>query len=253
MQKLIAAAMDRPAGKMFSDQLATKLQTRIHTLDCQRRYCEASHTTKHARAVATNTLLPAGEILDRLLKYETHADRTLIRALDTLARLRGVTVETLGSYHHPDSIYRCDSGRGHDHHGPGRFQGCRVSGRIWMPTTGACFGRLTRRDWLGKLILRIEPIVPTKFETTGCFSRCWKSALDDNGFSPWRRRIVGLARTVVRPARGKCRPASSRRNYGHRRPPSFGFFFENNFHGPSGIERFSQKKHADILVDTSMR
>ncbi len=97
VQKLIAAAMDRLAGEMFSDQLATKLQTRVDTLDYQRRYCETPHTTKHARAVVTGTLLPAGDTLDRLLRYETHADRTLIRALDTLARLRGVTVESLST------------------------------------------------------------------------------------------------------------------------------------------------------------
>jgi len=32
---------------------------------------------------------------DRLLRYESHAERSMIRAIETLSRLRGVTVESI--------------------------------------------------------------------------------------------------------------------------------------------------------------
>ena len=95
--KLIVAAMDRPNGSPLEPHLVHLLNARIDTLEHQRRYCEKPHTDKHQRALMAAALLPAGEVLDRLLRYETHADKTLLRALDTLARLRGVTVETLST------------------------------------------------------------------------------------------------------------------------------------------------------------
>lgn len=40
-------------------------------------------------------MLPHAATLDRLIRYETHADRSLHRALETLAKLRGATVQTI--------------------------------------------------------------------------------------------------------------------------------------------------------------
>lgn len=40
----------------------------------------------------TAALLPDAATLDRLIRYESHADRSLHRALETLAKLRGATI-----------------------------------------------------------------------------------------------------------------------------------------------------------------
>jgi hypothetical protein len=87
----------RPDGNQLGRPLTKIIECRLDTLDHQRRYCQAPATPRFQRQVITGSLLPAGDTLDRLLRYETHADRSLTRALDTLARLRGVTVETLSA------------------------------------------------------------------------------------------------------------------------------------------------------------
>ena len=43
----------------------------------------------------TAALLPEAATLDRLIRYETLADRTLHRSLELLAKLRGATVESI--------------------------------------------------------------------------------------------------------------------------------------------------------------
>lgn len=45
----------------------------------------------------TAALLPDAATLDRLIRYESHADRSLHRALETLAKLRGATIETIAA------------------------------------------------------------------------------------------------------------------------------------------------------------
>ena len=96
-QRLIVEAMQRPAGSPLGRPMTKIIECRLDTLDHQRRYCQAPATPRFQRQVITGSLLPAGDTLDRLLRYETHADKTLVRALDTLARLRGVTVESLST------------------------------------------------------------------------------------------------------------------------------------------------------------
>ena len=87
----------RPEGTPRGRPITKIIECPLDTHDHQRRYCKAPATPRFQRQVITGSLLPAGETLDRLLRYETHADRSLTRALDTLARLRGVTVETLSA------------------------------------------------------------------------------------------------------------------------------------------------------------
>jgi hypothetical protein len=96
-QRLIVEAMQRPEGTPLGRPITKLIECRVDILDHQRRYCHAPATPRFQRQIITGSLLPAGETLDRLLRYETHADRSLIRALDTFARLRGVTVETLSA------------------------------------------------------------------------------------------------------------------------------------------------------------
>jgi hypothetical protein len=62
-------------------------------LECKRQRPDGSPLRRPITKIIECRL----DTLDRLLRYETHADRSLTRALDTLARLRGVTVETLSA------------------------------------------------------------------------------------------------------------------------------------------------------------
>lgn len=45
----------------------------------------------------TAALLPDAATLDRMIRYESNADRSLHKALETLAKLRGATVETVAA------------------------------------------------------------------------------------------------------------------------------------------------------------
>ena len=96
-QRLIAEAMARPEDGPIDRQLVNLITNRLDVLDHQRHACEHPYSNRQHRYLAAAALLPDAVALDRLLRYETHADKTLARALDTLARLRGVTVERLST------------------------------------------------------------------------------------------------------------------------------------------------------------
>lgn len=61
----------------------------------QREVAEQPYTLNEVRRQRTAALLPSKDTLDRLLRYETHADRSLDRALRRFALLRGINVETV--------------------------------------------------------------------------------------------------------------------------------------------------------------
>jgi hypothetical protein len=65
------------------------------TLRQQRLACEDPATAQQHADQQAVSLLPDPAMLDRLLRYETHADRALHRSLELLAKLRGATVETV--------------------------------------------------------------------------------------------------------------------------------------------------------------
>ena len=71
----------------------------------------------------TCALQPDEATLQRLLRYESHAERSLARCLDQLARLRGVTVDRIHAtitHEQPDGITtRFSAERSHQRPRPG--------------------------------------------------------------------------------------------------------------------------------------
>jgi hypothetical protein len=50
---------------------------------------------EHEQQREVAALLPDAATLERLMRYESHAERGIRRALETLARVRGVTVASI--------------------------------------------------------------------------------------------------------------------------------------------------------------
>ena len=82
-----ASGLPPELDALIEEQL-TVLRQRQHT-------CSDPFSCEQATRKKIAAMLPEAQVLDRLLRYETHADRSLHRALETLAKLRGATVETL--------------------------------------------------------------------------------------------------------------------------------------------------------------
>jgi hypothetical protein len=95
--KAIGEAVSRPRGDPVPELLTRLVEQRIRTLCAQRLVCEVPFTVAEWNARGTMGLLPDAGMLDRILRYETHADRSLNRALDTLAKLRGAMVESVAA------------------------------------------------------------------------------------------------------------------------------------------------------------
>ena len=71
------------------------IQGRETELLALRSKCEDPWTDLQHESRCTASLLPEPALLDGLIRYETHTDRTLYRALDQLAKLRGISVDKL--------------------------------------------------------------------------------------------------------------------------------------------------------------
>lgn len=97
IDRLISDARKRSDGEALSDEFVGLVATRIAMLRGQSVVADDPYLLEHAVDKRTASLLPDAATLDRLIRYETHADRTLHRALETLARLRGATVKTLAT------------------------------------------------------------------------------------------------------------------------------------------------------------
>lgn len=95
--RLIGKARKRPPGVSLSAELDRMIRRRIAILRTQRRVCEEPYTDEAWQHKQGAAMLLDDRVMDRLLRYEAHADRTLLRALETLARLRGVRVESLSA------------------------------------------------------------------------------------------------------------------------------------------------------------
>jgi len=94
---LIGQARRRPAGHPLPDVLKDAIATRLATLHAQRQVVQDPDTAQQDKDRRTAALLPDGKTLDRLIRYEGHAERGLSRSLDMLAKLRGVTVESIAA------------------------------------------------------------------------------------------------------------------------------------------------------------
>ncbi len=95
--RLIGEARRRKPGKPMPKALDLLIRQRLDTLRQQREVCEDPYTTEQWQRKRIAALLPDAPTLDRLIRYETHAERSLLRALETLAKLRGAMVETVAA------------------------------------------------------------------------------------------------------------------------------------------------------------
>ena len=95
--RLIGEARRREPGEPMPKALDLLIRQRLNTLGQQREVCEDPYTTEQWQRKRIAALLPDAATLDRLIRYETCAERSLLRALGTLAKLRGATVETIAA------------------------------------------------------------------------------------------------------------------------------------------------------------
>ena len=92
---LIGRARTRRADESLPSEVARMIANRLISLRQQRDTCAEPFGGRYWHERQTAALLPDRDLMDRLLRYEIHADRRMYRALEMLAKLRGVTVETI--------------------------------------------------------------------------------------------------------------------------------------------------------------
>ena len=92
---LIGQARQREKGQPLPKALEMAVENRLTTLRQQRQFCDEPYTAEQWEQKRTAALLPDAATLDRLIRYEGHSERSLHRSLETLAKLRGATVETV--------------------------------------------------------------------------------------------------------------------------------------------------------------
>lgn len=95
--KRIGEAREREKGTPLPPRLEGMIRGQNTAFRQQRIACEDPRITTHHANKRAAALLPDAVTLDRLLRYETHADRALQRSLETLAKLRGAAVETISA------------------------------------------------------------------------------------------------------------------------------------------------------------
>ncbi len=93
----IAKAWARPDGAEMSDELIAKISNRMTTLRQLRNHCGESCAFEREDALKNASMLPDEVTLKRLMAYETHAERSLKRSIETLAQLRGATIQRINS------------------------------------------------------------------------------------------------------------------------------------------------------------
>jgi hypothetical protein len=78
-------------------QLNSMVICRARTLGQLRHVCEHPYVSEQDQMARLAALLPGEETLQRLTRYESHAERSLYRCLELLAKLRGASVESLSA------------------------------------------------------------------------------------------------------------------------------------------------------------
>ena len=81
----------------MSPELEDMIDARLSTFRGWQQTCKDRFSVEQADRQRVAALLPDAQMLDRLIRYETHNDRSLYRALETLAKLRGATVESIAA------------------------------------------------------------------------------------------------------------------------------------------------------------
>jgi hypothetical protein len=94
---LIDQARQREPGAELPAELQSRVTNRWATLRQQRSCCEDPYAAEQTALKQTQALLPEEGLLDRLIRYERHAERSLFECLERLAKLRHSTVESLAA------------------------------------------------------------------------------------------------------------------------------------------------------------
>src|SRR5690606_22561076 len=97
MQELIWKCLPQRDDAGLSEALEAALRACEDTLDQQRQVLESPLDQEDLDRLEKLALLPSAKFLERVMRYETHAERSLYRALEQLARMRGVTVQILAA------------------------------------------------------------------------------------------------------------------------------------------------------------
>ena len=97
IDRMIFEASRRPAGAPFPHALASRIRSQLSTLRQQQTTCEQPLTDEADAQRQIAALLPSAAVLDRLLRYERHAQRSLKQSLETLELLRGERVSVLAA------------------------------------------------------------------------------------------------------------------------------------------------------------
>lgn len=84
--QLIASAMDRPPAAPLPAALVNQITSKLETLRHQSAACPRPLTGAQLRRRVAGAALPDAAAMERLLRYEAHAERSLARALGELER-----------------------------------------------------------------------------------------------------------------------------------------------------------------------
>jgi hypothetical protein len=92
---LLGQARKRPAEDPLPSALITTIQARLMDLEVRSRSAVVPYTDEHESRLKIQAMLPSDKDLDRLMRYEVHSERSIIRSIETLSKLRGVKVESI--------------------------------------------------------------------------------------------------------------------------------------------------------------
>ncbi len=95
VNRLIGEARKRPRGSPMPEELTRRVAQRCALFRHQADACEEPYRSQLWTDRTHAAMLPDEALLNRIIRYEVHNDRALYRALEQLAKLRGVMVERL--------------------------------------------------------------------------------------------------------------------------------------------------------------
>jgi hypothetical protein len=97
MQELLWKGLATDCGQALTPEIESALRACLDTLEQQRMAMESPLDDEDHLRRQQLAVLPSAGTLDRLTRYETHAERGLYRALDQLSRMKGVTIHVLAA------------------------------------------------------------------------------------------------------------------------------------------------------------
>lgn len=97
MQEMLWNGLASASEDGLTPEIDSALQAAVDTLEQQRMVLSSPYDDEEHRRQERLAMLPDSITLERLTRYETHAERSLYRALDQLARMQGVTIHVLAA------------------------------------------------------------------------------------------------------------------------------------------------------------